>query len=792
MPVLVLPTVGKPGFPLGTFGHCDTVVYCLGVISDMSKLFVANSSDEGASQPVPERGQLVALLFVDVCGSSRVMRRNEGSALRSIVQSLQRIADQVTEHGGVVRNTRGDGLFATFSSAHDAAHCGLAIQTHARMMAGGLPIAFRIGIHIGEAFNVGGQILGDSVNVAARIEGMAEPGGVLVSRPVYEALRGDTTLRFDSVGKPFLKNLGNDLELFRTALVNRRQGPGLLELQLLGEFVLSTADGARLAVPPETQLLLAAVALSPSRAVSRRWLQDTFWGHRPAKQRPARLKMAIASLRDVLGPNIEQVLQSDEKQVALARASLASDVDTAIAQGWSGPGPLPELLRNCEPEGISARNWLFRERRRVRNAICLVKAGQGLAPRILHAYPPVDEAAPTSAVFAIGILPPATEGDDGKSSWIADLLVDWLSRSLAEVEAVEIHDYRLTGRRRLLQERAEKAAGPDLLIQCRSATAGDMAQLSVTALRTEDRKIVWSQSVVADQRELLGMAGQSMAAFVSYATDALLSALASGRHMREPAVHMAAKTAIGAVHRLLTMTGPGLDRVETDIMAAYEADPKPVYLAWLAYMATFQVGERYGVRDATLEEQARAMARRALEADPHNALVLGLVAHVHSYIFREFAFADDLIARAIETNPACALSWDSASLLYAYTGRGEESMRAALNARQLGRHSPYRHLFDGACCVASAVNRNFDEAVSYGESVIAVQPEFKAVLRYLAACYGHLGDSVRAREVMERLMRLEPDLSVERLRDQSYPVPSRTNAKLIETGLARVGLKRHP
>jgi tetratricopeptide (TPR) repeat protein len=303
--------------------------------------------------------------------------------------------------------------------------------------------------------------------------------------------------------------------------------------------------------------------------------------------------------------------------------------------------------------------------------------------------------------------------------------------------------------------------------------------------------MIWSQSVIAEQNEFLDPTGTSVDRFVSYATDALLSLLAAGKHMRDPSAHQAAKSAIGAVHRLLTMTGPGLDRVEADIMTAYELDPKPVYLAWLAYMSTFHVGERYGRRDAEFEEQTRALARRALESGQHNALVLGLVAHVHSYVFHEFSFANDLISSAIEANPFRSMTWDTAALLYSYTDRPDKAMEAALNARRLGKHSPYRHLFDGACCVAALVNGRVEEAIRYGESVMAVQPGFKAVLRYLAASYGHQGDSEHARQVLRKLIELEPDLSLEMLRDGMYPVPSKASAKIIETGLKRIGLPEH-
>jgi len=774
-----VPAIDSKSSVLGCSDHIDWCVEMTkGSEDDFSSGLIVN--------PVLGGSQLLAIMFVDASGSCRITRDNENAALHSIGRDMNDIRRLLKEFSGNLCSFRGDGLLVTFGSASSAVRCGIAIQN--RLLSEAHPLKFRIGIHVGDTISVDGQPMGDSVNVAARIESMAEPGGILVSRPVYEALRGPTNFRFVSIGTPYLKNIGDDLELFQVVEQREQERPQVSTLQLLGSFSMTTADGSELSVSTEGKALITVLALSTDGRCSREWLQNTIWDSTAEKDRVICLKNAIESLRVSLGPTFDSLLRIAPFEVALIKSAVSCDVAIIRKHGSVDKMPVSDLLENFEIDSKTFNSWLRHQRSLLRSAICLHVPGRLVSSS--NATSPYT-ASPERKSFAIGLLPARTDGGNARANFTADLLTDWLARSIAETEAVEIHDYREADQSKQGDGSTHQFNGPDVMIECRSGSVGDLSQIAINVLRPEDRKLIWSQSVIAEQTEFVGPSGTNVDRFVSYATDAILSMLASGKHMRDPSAHQAAKSAIGAVHRLLTMTGPGLDRVEADIMSAYEIDPKPVYLAWLAYMSTFHVGERYGVRDATFEEQTRALARKALEADPHNALVLGLVAHVHSYVFHEFAFADDLISRALETNPFRSMTWDSAALLYSYTNRPAEAMKAALNARRLGMHSPYRHLFDGACCVASLVNGRFEEAVKYGESVMSVQSEFKAVLRYLAASYGHLGDTEHARSVLRKLIVLEPDISIERLRDDGYPVPSRASAKLIETGLSRIGLPKH-
>ena len=157
---------------------------------------------------------LTAILFADAVGYSRHMRASEQLAVRSIVHHISAIRQLIATTGGEHRGGAGDSVLATFNSVRDAVRCARAIQARAPAPDDLLDIQFRIGIHLGDMVEVDGDLHGDSVNIAARLEPIAPPGGICVSRSVYDALRGEADFAFVSIGRPKLKHMGEDLEVF--------------------------------------------------------------------------------------------------------------------------------------------------------------------------------------------------------------------------------------------------------------------------------------------------------------------------------------------------------------------------------------------------------------------------------------------------------------------------------------------------------------------------------------------------------------------------------------------------
>jgi adenylate cyclase len=144
-----------------------------------------------ANQRVQRR--LVAILAADVVGYSRLMHQDEAGTIEALKQRRKSVLEPlVAEHHGRIVKVMGDGVLVEFASAVHAVACGVELQKRMAMangdIAGDRRIVLRIGINLGDVVVEGGDIYGDGVNIAARLEAMAEPGSVLISRKVHEEI----------------------------------------------------------------------------------------------------------------------------------------------------------------------------------------------------------------------------------------------------------------------------------------------------------------------------------------------------------------------------------------------------------------------------------------------------------------------------------------------------------------------------------------------------------------------------------------------------------------------------
>jgi class 3 adenylate cyclase len=150
--------------------------------------------------------RLSAILAADVAGYSRLMHHDEeGTHARLTALLADNVAPAITEHGGrIVKNT-GDGFLAEFPSAVEALRAGLRIQTrtckHTIGDAVDRRILFRVGINIGDVIVEPHDIFGDGVNIAARLESIAEPGGICISSSAYDQVRGKVRVEFADLGE---------------------------------------------------------------------------------------------------------------------------------------------------------------------------------------------------------------------------------------------------------------------------------------------------------------------------------------------------------------------------------------------------------------------------------------------------------------------------------------------------------------------------------------------------------------------------------------------------------------
>ena len=163
-------------------------------------------------RPVRIERRLAAILAADVAGYSRLMHHDEEATHAKLTALLTDVLDPaIAEHGGhVVKNT-GDGFLAEFPSAVEAIRAAVQFQTRIHELAVGDPedrrIAFRVGINIGDVIVEPNDIFGDGVNIAARLESIAEPGGICISSAAYDQVRGKVGVDFADLGEQNLKNI---------------------------------------------------------------------------------------------------------------------------------------------------------------------------------------------------------------------------------------------------------------------------------------------------------------------------------------------------------------------------------------------------------------------------------------------------------------------------------------------------------------------------------------------------------------------------------------------------------
>jgi adenylate cyclase len=201
--------------------------------------------------------KLTAILSADVAGYSRLMQNDEAATVRTLEAYKQIISDLIKQHRGRVVDSPGDNLLAEFASVVDAVQCAVAVQKELQARNSELletrKMQFRIGVNLGDVIEEESRIYGDGVNIAARLESLAEPGGICVSKTAFDHIESKLPLGYEFLGEQIVKNIAKPVGAYRIILeprVTKKRGTGLKAqgmgrrlafYGLLGVVVLSAA-----------------------------------------------------------------------------------------------------------------------------------------------------------------------------------------------------------------------------------------------------------------------------------------------------------------------------------------------------------------------------------------------------------------------------------------------------------------------------------------------------------------------------------------------------------------------
>ncbi len=199
--------------------------------------------------------RLAAIFAGDVAGYSRLMGVDEEGTLRQLKTHRKELIDpKITEHRGRIVKTTGDGVLVEFVSVVDAVRCAVDIQRGMVERNAEVPadrrIEFRVGINVGDIISDSNDIYGDGVNVAARLEALAEPGGIMVSRNVHDQVRDKLSFGFEDMGEQTVKNIARPIGVYHVSLVENAAPIAVKVAAAAAKTELSSADRPSIAVLP--------------------------------------------------------------------------------------------------------------------------------------------------------------------------------------------------------------------------------------------------------------------------------------------------------------------------------------------------------------------------------------------------------------------------------------------------------------------------------------------------------------------------------------------------------------
>ena len=201
--------------------------------------------------------KLTAILSADVVGYSRLMGEDDIATVHTLGQCRETIADCIEQYRGRVVDSPGDNLLAEFNSAVDAVRCAVEIQKELAERNAKIPddrkMQYRIGVNLGDVIQEDEKIYGDGINLASRLEALAEPGGICISGVVYDQVKNKTDLKYQFVGKKKVKNVKQPLYVYRVFSTANTAARGLIKAKVKN-MAFSLPSRPSIAVMPFTNL----------------------------------------------------------------------------------------------------------------------------------------------------------------------------------------------------------------------------------------------------------------------------------------------------------------------------------------------------------------------------------------------------------------------------------------------------------------------------------------------------------------------------------------------------------
>lgn len=693
--------------------------------------------------------KLTTIVAMDVVGYSRLMEHDEAGTLDRLKSVRAGILDPaIARHNGRLVKLMGDGTLADFASVVGALQCAVDIQRELadrnRSESENHKVQLRIGLHLGDVIVEGDDIYGDGVNIASRLEGIAEPGGIVLSKQVHDHIGGKVQAKFVSLGAQSVKNISRPIQAYRVDLADEAASPNVIRF---GGYELDTAlfelreAGERVAVEPQVFDLIVFLAKNSERTVTKDELFAEIWDGRIVSD--AALSSQIKAARKVLGDD----------------GGTQHTIRTIHGRGIRFVAPIDSVLEESSAE----------------------------QDRIAE-HPALTEMATKPSV---AVLPLANLNGDPSEDYFADGITEDITtalsknRSLTVVARNSAFAFRnSTDGNKIIGEKL----GADYTVTGSVRKAGTRARITIQVVDAKTENSVWAERFDRDMVDIFDLQDE-ITETVTSRIESELGLTEQRKAARRPRKNLGAWDLYQlGVAEFYKFTQESNLHCQDLLRQSLELDPDLACAhSRLAFAIVLSMVYFDAAPNPARMDEALVAAKRGIELDDQDANGFFSIGRVH-LARREYDLAIDALEHAIELNPCLAVTYCGLGDSLAYEGRLDEAIEQFDIAIRLCPHDPFRWAFYSYRSLAHLFRGEFEDAVSWARKSAQIPNAQYWANAHLVAALGHLGDREQAQSAFKELKRTKPEFSLDFARERLFYLKRKDQMDTYLSGLEKAGV----
>jgi len=651
--------------------------------------------------------KLTAILSADVKGYSRLMGEDEKGTVRTLNAYKEVMTNLIEQHRGRVVDAPGDNVLAEFGSVVDAVECAVEIQKELKTRNAEVPqnrrMEFRIGVNLGDVIEDGEQILGDGVNIAARLESLSEAGGICISGTAYDHVENKLSLGYQYLGEQTVKNIAKPVRVYRVLMEPEAAG------KVIGEKKAKPRQWQRAAVGLVTVLIIIVAAVVV-------WKIYT----------PPAPKQEVASKEKTTTP-------LPEKPSATIPTAPTPSVETAPKEKVTPA--LPEKVTKPAPPSVPKMEVASKEK---------------------MAFPLPDKP-------SIAVLPFVNMSEDPKQEFFVDGMTEEIITALSKGPNLFViasnSTFTYKGKAVKVKQVSEEL-GVRYVLEGSVQRSGDRIRVNAQLIDALKGHHLWAERYDRDVKDIFAIQDEITMKIIT----ALQVKLTSGEMIHvlaKGAKNIDAFTkylqAVDLWTRLTKESNAQAKKLLEEAVALDPEYPGP----YIGLAKTYGMDVFLGTTQSREQSLARAFefAQKAISLDNTNGAAYSVLSWLYA-TKKQYEKAIAESERAISLNPNSAESYMRLGLVLAYAGRGEEGIPYMQNALRLNPF-PSCNYFSNLTIIYCE-SGHYEKAIEAAKKTLQCEPNTPIPYTTLVISYIRLGREEEARVAAAQILRINPKWSLDR------------------------------